>query len=305
MLLTVCQVFTPGPRLLLVATAFVPYALVGYAVAAVAWFTLRWFLAGRRRFAATLTVAVSLAGLVLHAALLGPAYVGAHASGPPDLTVMTSNLRLGQADPATVVRIARDSKADVVVLEEVTSSEYLALGGLRELLPNVAGWPAPGSVGTMVFSRYPLEDVTPVRVSKWAWQMEVGAPMPFSLLGLHTSQPMGWPTTWRADFALIAGVVRKTSGPLVVAGDFNATLDHEPMRRLLGLGLADAARQANSGWQPTWPGATDAAGAMPFGISLVALDHVLTTKAFSAVSTRTYRVPGSDHRALVARLALR
>ena len=35
------------------------------------------------------------------------------------------------------------------------------------------------------------------------------------------------------------------------------------------------------------------------------LDHVLVSKHLSAISTSTHVVPGSDHRALVARLALR
>jgi endonuclease/exonuclease/phosphatase (EEP) superfamily protein YafD len=305
LLLTFCRVFTPGARLLVVATSFVPFAVLGYAVAAVGWFALRRWMTARGRVVAAVAVAASLAGTLGHAALLLPEYVGHHASGGTDLTVMTSNLRLGRADPAAVVRIARDSQADVVVLEEVTSSAYVALGRLREDLPYTAGQPAGGAFGTVVLSRFPLEAVTPVPVSKSGWGMRVLAPTPFALLGLHTSQPMGWPANWRTDFTLITDVVRKSSEPLVVAGDFNATLDHAPMRRLLGLGLADAARQANSGWQPTWPGASDAAGGLPFGLSVLAIDHVLVSDDFSAVSTRTHRVPGSDHLALVARLALR
>ncbi|MGY2875578.1 endonuclease/exonuclease/phosphatase (EEP) superfamily protein YafD [Marmoricola sp. URHA0025 HA25] len=287
------------------ATAFVPLALTGYAIAATAWFALRRSLRGRMRTGATVTTLVSLAGVLVHAALLVPAYAGQHASGRPDVTVMTSNLRLGQADAADVVRIARESGAGVVVLEEVTEDEYLALAGLRQELPYVAGLPEPGAFGTVVLSRYPLQDVAAVPLSKGAWGMRVAAPRPFTLLGLHTSQPMGWPDKWRADFRLITEVVRNAAGPLVVAGDFNATLDHGPIRRLLGLGLADAARQANSGWQPTWPGAEDAAGALPFGVSVLTLDHVLVSRQLSAISTKTFRVGGSDHRALVARLALR
>jgi endonuclease/exonuclease/phosphatase (EEP) superfamily protein YafD len=102
---------------------------------------------------------------------------------------------------------------------------------------------------------------------------------------------------------VLRDTVRHVEGPLVVAGDFNATLDHEPMRRLLRTGLRDAARQANSGWQPTWPGATDAAGALPIGVRLIALDHVLADRYYSAISTSTYPIARSDHRALVARLA--
>jgi endonuclease/exonuclease/phosphatase (EEP) superfamily protein YafD len=37
----------------------------------------------------------------------------------------------------------------------------------------------------------------------------------------------------------------------------------------------------------------------------MAIDHVLVTRQFSAISTRTYRVDGTDHRALLARLEVR
>ena len=289
----------------MVATSFVPFALLGYVVAAGGLLVVRRGLAGRWRTAATLTVVLCLVGVLVHVVLLAPAYVGRHASGRPDVTVMTANLRLGQADPAAVVRIARDARADVVVLEEVDSSEYAALAGLKDALPYAAGAPEPGSIGTVIFSRYRLDGLTPVPVSKSAWAVHVDATRPFWVLGLHTSQPMAWPDAWREDFAQVDHAVRGAPGPLVIAGDFNATLDHAPMRRLLRLGFADAARQANSGWQPTWPGDSTAAGGLPFGLSVVALDHVLTTKEFSAISTSTYHVPGSDHRALVARLALR
>jgi endonuclease/exonuclease/phosphatase family metal-dependent hydrolase len=92
-------------------------------------------------------------------------------------------------------------------------------------------------------------------------------------------------------------------GPLVMAGDFNATLDHAPMRSLLGLGLSDAARQSNAGWQPTWPGGDNPDHELPLGVQVMAIDHVLVSRQLSAISTSTYSVFDSDHLALVARLA--
>lgn len=40
-------------------------------------------------------------------------------------------------------------------------------------------------------------------------------------------------------------------------------------------------------------------------VTVVTIDHVLASNAFSAVWTRTFHVPGSDHLALVAGLARR
>lgn len=81
----------------------------------------------------------------------------------------------------------------------------------------------------------------------------------------------------------------------MVAGDFNATLDHAVMRELGG--CADAAVQGGVGGLATWPTSTRTA---LFGATI---DHVLV----DAVTWRTrwaevVQVAGSDHRALVVEL---
>jgi endonuclease/exonuclease/phosphatase (EEP) superfamily protein YafD len=291
--------------MLVMATAFVPFALVGYAVAtAAAWVVRRASQPGRLRRAATTALVVGSFGVLAHGALLGPAYVGSHASGEPDLTVMTSNMRLGRADTAAVTRIAIAEDADVVVLEELTPTALPGLARLRASYPYIAGGAAPGAYGTVVLSRYPLSQVRQLPVSKGAWQMRVAAPTPFWLIAVHTSQPLSAYAAWAPDHAALRSAVVRLDGPVVLAGDFNATLDHRPMRQLLGLGLSDAAREANAGWQPTWPVDEGNGRLRPLGLGLMTLDHVLFTRDFSAISTRTRTVPRSDHRALVARLAL-
>lgn len=304
-LLTACWVFTPSPRLLVMATALVPFALVGYAVAAGATTALAVLSGGRARWVSTGLVVVSVLGAGLHAALLAPAYLGSHASGDPDLVVMSSNLRLGLGDTDAVVRLAEDRSADVVVLQEATPEAMPGLLEMRETFPYVAGGAAPGAFGTVVFSRYPLEQVSQLRVTKGGWQMRVAGPTPYWLVAVHTAQPYTAFASWRPDHDALYAAVARLRGPVVVAGDFNATLDHGPMRRLLDLGLADAARTSNSGWQPTWPVSEYSGKRVPFGLGLMTLDHVLTTKDFAAVSTSTHPIPGSDHRTLVAGLVYR
>lgn len=307
LLLTCCRVFTPTQRLLVAATAFVPIALLGYALAACLCWAVRRLGGRGRRPVSAVALTVSLLGVAFHAGLLLPSYAGSHASGRPDLTVLTSNLRFGLGDTAKLARVARAHQADVVVLEEVTPEAVVELSDLREALPYTAGEPGAGASGTMVFSRYPLSEVTSVPVSKGTWRMRVAAPEPFQLLAVHTAQPFAQADAWQSDHETIADVVRQLQadrGGLVVAGDLNATLDHRPMRTLLGLGLADAARQANAGWQPTWPADDNPDHALPFGLRVMALDHILVNRQFSAISTSTYAVPNSDHRALLARLAV-
>ena len=90
--------------------------------------------------------------------------------------------------------------------------------------------------------------------------------------------------------------------PDLVVGDFNATADHAPMRALADAGYRDVGELANQGWQPTWPtrGVFDL-----LGLPLAQIDHVLVGDRLAALDLGTVAVPGSDHRAVVATVALK
>jgi endonuclease/exonuclease/phosphatase (EEP) superfamily protein YafD len=84
----------------------------------------------------------------------------------------------------------------------------------------------------------------------------------------------------------------------VLAGDFNATLDHAALRGLLHrLDVVDAADAAGAGLDMTWP----ADRSYP---ALIAIDHVLVDRRAAAREARTFGVAGSDHRALLAVLTV-
>jgi len=138
--------------------------------------------------------------------------------------------------------------------------------------------------------------VTQLPVSKGAWQMRVAASTPFELVGLHTTQPLISYDEWRADHDALRAAVAAIHGPLVVAGDFNATLDHSTFRDGT-TGCADAAERTGEGLVATWP------TRFPrwFGVQI---DHVLVTGGITAETMEVHDIPGSDHRALVTRLRL-
>ena len=291
---------TPDTYWFVLATSFAPYALPGFVVAGLGFAALRPGTepALRRWLAAVVTVSVLGAGF--HAVLLAPAYAGGHASGEPDLVVLNLNLRKGHANPEETVALVRRQRAQLVVLEEVTPDELLRLhaAGITKTLPNEAGSAGSGGSGTVVFSAYPLGQVARVPLQHDGYRIAVAAPQPFWLVAVHVAQPLVGPGNWRADWSVLNQVVPALTGrPVLLVGDFNSTLDHRPVRNLLGDGFADAARTANSGWQPTWPST---------GLGLIAIDHVLIRSGggsgYRAISTSTYHVSGSDHRALVARL---
>jgi endonuclease/exonuclease/phosphatase (EEP) superfamily protein YafD len=216
-------------------------------------------------------------------------------------------MRYGQADPAALARLVRSQRPDIVVLLEAQPQSVAALAGAGVGGPSSpwhfhGGTPGPWITGTVVLSRWPVEQQRRLDILTGAWAMRIAAPQPFTLVAVHTSQPLSRRPLWLRDFGVLRATVPRLRGPALVAGDFNATLDHGPMRSLLGEGLTDAARQADSGMQETWP-APGVSTLVPR--PMIAIDHVLTNRGFSAISTQTHVVPGTDHLALGVRLARR
>lgn len=78
--------------------------------------------------------------------------------------------------------------------------------------------------------------------------------------------------------------------------DFNATLDHRHLRGVLDRGWRDAAGEVGEGLRPTWP------VGRRVGLHI---DHVLVSADFAVGRVSIHEIPGTDHRAVVADLALR
>ena len=83
----------------------------------------------------------------------------------------------------------------------------------------------------------------------------------------------------------------------VLAGDFNATLDHAALRAVVRRGYADAAWRAGRALAWTWRPLR-----LPF--PRLGLDHVLVDPRIAVRAVELVRVRGSDHRAVVADLVL-
>jgi endonuclease/exonuclease/phosphatase family metal-dependent hydrolase len=118
------------------------------------------------------------------------------------------------------------------------------------------------------------------------------------VVAVHTAPPVPSAArvrAWSADLAALpppeAGLLR------VLAGDFNATLDHAALRSVLARGYVDAARAAGRAGAWTW---------RPLRAPLprLALDHVLVDPRIGVAAVAIAAVRGSDHRALVADLVL-
>lgn len=307
-LLTLARVVEPRAAWWIQLEAFTPIGIVLYAGALV---VAAGRLLVRRRWRTPTSAALGVvsalagAGLVLHCWWFAPLVTGANpppASGAEPLTVMTANIAQGDGDPFELVRLASDEGVELLVVEEVTLADLADMerAGLSDLLPYHTGEPRSGGHGTMVFSATELGRAE--RTATWhdGWVVSMGD---LVVVATHPQAPTE-PDLWRSDHAALLDAVRRHD-PDLVLGDFNATVDHAPMRALADAGLRDAVELANGGWQPTWP-AGDRWRVLGLAVPpLTQIDHVLVGPRLAAVSAHTADLPGSDHRAVIAVVARR
>lgn len=284
-----------GPLVQLIA--FTPYvvlcALVPLALALALW-----------RFAAAAVAALvtlSLAAVVL------PRMVADDqpAANGPAIRVLTANLLFGGADPAALIALVRQERVDVLALQEFTPEvvERLDRFGLADLMPHRQLAPGGWASGSALYTRFPIRDGG-VRINgggfsqAYATVLVPGAP-PVLVQSVHPAAPHSVDVvpTWRAD--LEAEPPATPDGPLrILAGDFNATLDHAPLRRLLETGYVDAAEATADGLVGTW-GPYDGDLIPP-----VTIDHVLVDRRIAVRELAVHPLAGSDHRPVLATLAL-
>jgi endonuclease/exonuclease/phosphatase (EEP) superfamily protein YafD len=246
--------------------------------------------------------ATAVAGAALTAAV-GPRAVPSRqppAAGPV-LRVLTANLLVGRAAAEAVTGLVRRRHADVLFVQELTgqAAARLQRAGLGDLLPHRVTHGRTDSI----YARYPLRDAplaAPGPAARCAARLDLPSGPTVHLVCIHLVPPKpawspGATARWRSQLAELPA---PADSPFILAGDFNATLDHAQFRRLLRRGYVDAASQAGYGLSPTWgprPGRRPA---------LLTIDHVLTDPRCAVLTTSVHRLAGSDHRALYAELRL-
>lgn len=268
--------------------------LPAYPVLLAALLSRRWALAG-------VSAAVAFAHVLVLAPALGAADLPTGTQ--PRLRVVTANLYVLNPSSEAAGRVLRDLRPDVLVVPELSEAglEGLRTAGLLDDLPHsvVRFDSREETVG--LFSTRPLRDVTTrsaggrdlpratVVVDGVAVRVVTAHPLP----PLPVLERL-----WRASLQDLADESERVELPLVVAGDLNADRDHALFRGLLDTGLRDAHDSVGRGLARTWPS----------GLPLLHLDHVLVRDGDAArlavTRVRERRVPGSDHRAVVADLAV-
>ncbi|GAA4987133.1 endonuclease/exonuclease/phosphatase (EEP) superfamily protein YafD [Nonomuraea thailandensis] len=267
--------------------------------AALAALTALVALLRRNRWAA-LVAALACVAMV---AVVAPRTFAAEqpAAGGPVLRVLTINL-FTKGDAQAVVDLVRRHDVDVLSALELTydGAELLDAAGLKQLMPHRVLQPAADAIGSGIYSRHPATELTGLfeaighNMPAAAVTLPGGGKVEF--VAVHPRPPLGpkeaeWSAALRALPPASPSVVR------VLAGDFNATLDHRPFRDLLARGYVDAAEQVGKGLTPTWPSSR----AIP---PIIAIDHVVADRRAAVNRVEILNVPSTDHRAVFAELRL-
>jgi endonuclease/exonuclease/phosphatase (EEP) superfamily protein YafD len=245
----------------------------------------------------------AVVALVLLALTMLPMYAGAAPStrGATALTVMSINMRFGQADAHQIVAEVRKKHVDVLAAQELTPAAVsnLESAGLETILPNSVLAARKEAQGSGLWTRFTIGEHTVLPSFTFA-QVAANATLDdgrvVSLWAVHPVAPVPEVVgQWAGQIATLGYVFRAWSQPLaVVSGDFNSTTDNAQFRSLLSGGFADAAQKANAGWVPTFP----ADWKIP---PIAALDHTLYRGDLRPASFETVRISGTDHLGIVTR----
>ncbi len=220
------------------------------------------------------------------------------------LRLFSANVLFTNTYLAGIAAEIRHADPDVVILQEVSPTTVSALDRTGTLDGFPHRWLNARSdpMGTAILSRLPLEDVE-------GWTA-AGLPMSratvvigdrrLRLYNVHTRAPFGpgGRALWTDQLAALADVVRDEDGPLVLAGDFNAACGHRPFRAVLAAGVRDAHMTRRRWWVTTWP--SNRRLTPPFA----RIDHVLVSPHVAVLRVGEGVGEGSDHRPVVADLAV-
>jgi endonuclease/exonuclease/phosphatase (EEP) superfamily protein YafD len=258
-------------------------------------------LAAARRRGPAVTAALAAAALLAVTAPRATRRRQPKANGPV-LRVLTVNVLCGRADAEAVVALVRRTGADVLFLQELTGGAMTRLNraGLDDLMPHRTTELRGSSLGSGIYSRFPLKEGRPLEPAHAAQPtavLKLPGGEAVELGCVHPRAPLP-PSPravdrWRQELAVLPP---PADLPRVMAGDFNATLDHAPFRRLLRLGYADAAREVGNALTPTWGRLGETA--------IITIDHVLVDRRCAVLASSVHAVPGTDHRAVYAEIRL-
>jgi endonuclease/exonuclease/phosphatase (EEP) superfamily protein YafD len=249
----------------------------------------------------SVSVALALVHLVtIWPDIKPPDRISSSTKDSPRLRVFSSNLYFANEDLTGIVDEIRANDPDVVVFQETTRPHRARL--LREpALTEYSHRVAADNSDTMVLSRVPIESsdiwTAPARpMARARLSTPIGV---VELIAVHTVAPIGDSAIqrWKQMLRALHDLAEQRDTPMLMVGDFNATIYHPRFDDLLDTGLTDAHSARGKGFTGTWPRDRK----FP---PLLRIDHALSSDELVPVSASYGTGTGSDHRPIVVEYAL-
>lgn len=267
-----------------------------------------------RRFALTLTIPLVIFSLV-SVAILGARGFGdsAGATTSSDITVLSWNTRGGAPGAAEIAKLALAEHATVVALPGTPQAMGIEIAHIM----SAAGkpmWVLSRTHG-LVYGSYATTLLVSATLGKYSADNTVGDTSVSSsliakpdngigptLVAVHAVSPTpGEMLNWHSDLRYLSTIC--TGSNLIMAGDFNSTLDNlRPLSSKSGADFGqctDAGAASNSAAIGSWPtNLPELLGAQ--------IDHVMYGSAWKVSSMHvigTEDSAGSDHRPIITTLA--
>ena len=206
------------------------------------------------------------------------------------MRALLSNVRTGNREYGSVLRLVRERDPDFVVLEEVNALWLEQLREMRARYPHALLCPREDNFGVALFSKHPFEKSEVLYLGD-AEVPSLKAEIVLEgrrvlLLATHPLPP-GSPEYFHlrnGQLAAVAAYVRAENKPTILLGDLNATPWSPHFRRLTrktGLHLPAFSLR------PTWP-----TSCLLMGIPI---DHCLLSRDFAGLTRTVGPAIGSDH----------
>ncbi|WP_340315227.1 endonuclease/exonuclease/phosphatase family protein [Rhizorhabdus argentea] len=246
------------------------------------------------------------ASVMLVPELFAKAAVHREMGGSGDIKLIQFNLFKNNRDPQAALDWLLAQDADIITISEGSNNARQILRGLQPDYPYQFSCRAKYFCSTLILSKRPPLEVEHLGtgdqenakgLSAVKATFEDGS-VPFSVISVHLMRPWPFNDQRSAIQTLRQAVRRSARDTLIVAGDFNTPPHSYAMERLdRALGLRRITREL-----PTWPALLPRRRSWP--LPLLGLDHVYVGRAWRVASLRTGPSRGSDHRPVIATLAL-
>lgn len=273
--------------------AFTPYVLLISLLTCLLVVLLRQWLA----------FIVGAIGVVALAIAVVPRELGGPEDAPPGepIRMLSFNTFRGNADYTELLEIIEARDINVLSLQElpVNGAKRLKRRGIEDTMPfRVLGVEEKGGGG--VYSSFPMTRMEPTLTGPRQPRALVRPPgsIEFEVMSVHPRAPQGTGSTglWSREVSRLPRA--DEPGPAkVLAGDFNATLDHVRLRDLIDTGYRDAGDTIGSGLGTTWP--STLRWPPP-----VTIDHVLVEAPIAITGYDVEGINNSDHRAVYTELVV-